>query len=88
MVPLDCPRTVRLQLTIHENVDEQDLHGIKRVAQSEERAQRDQRQRSNSRSELEIQEVLDVMEDGFACKTAQQRMQSDIKYQHTFFDSR
>ena len=53
-------------LTVHEDVDKQDLHGVQRVAQPEEGAERDQRQRSARRAQLERQEVLDVVEDGFA----------------------
>lgn len=52
--------------TIHENVDEQNLHGIKRVAHSEHSTEGDEGQSSTSRAELEGQEILNIMEDGFA----------------------
>ena len=42
-----------LLLTIHENVDEEDLHGVKGVAETEECAHSDQAKRSHSRTELE-----------------------------------
>ena len=51
--------------TVHEDVDEQDLHGVQRIAQAEECTEGDQRQCSHSCTELERQEVLDVMEDRF-----------------------
>lgn len=53
--------------TIHQNIDEEDLHRIERVAESKERAQCDQGQRGGGGAELEGQKVLDVMEDGFSC---------------------
>lgn len=52
--------------TVHENVDEQNLHGIKRIAHPEHRTEGDEGQSSASRAELEGQEVLNIMEDGFA----------------------
>lgn len=55
-----------VKLTVHEDVDEEDLHGIQGVAQAEESGEGDQRQRRARRAELEREEILDVVEDGFA----------------------
>ena len=52
--------------TVHEDVDEEDLHRVQRVAKPEERTEGDQRQGRAGGTELERQEVLDVVEDGFA----------------------
>ena len=54
------------QRTVHEDIDKQDLHRIQRIAQPKHRAERDQRQRSRSRAQLERQEVLNVVENRFA----------------------
>jgi hypothetical protein len=54
-------------LTVHEDVDEQDLHSVERIAQPEHRAQRDERERCRGSAELERQEVLDIMEYRLAC---------------------
>ena len=56
-------------LTVHEDIDEQDLHSVERVTQTEHRAQRDERERRSSGTELEGQEVLDVMENRLACNS-------------------
>ena len=57
--------------TIHQNIDEEDLHCVQRVAEPKERAQRDQGQRRCCRAKLERQKVLDVMEDRFPYGEAQ-----------------
>ena len=50
-------------LTVHKDVDAEDPHRVERVAQSEHRAQRDERQPRCRGAELEGQEVfLDVVE--------------------------
>ena len=48
--------------TIHEDVDEKDLHSVQGVAQTEKGTQRDQRQCCNRGTELEREKVLDVVE--------------------------
>ena len=53
-------------LTIHQNVNEQDLHGIEGIAEAKHRAQRDQRQGSRGSAQLERKEVLNVVEYRFA----------------------
>lgn len=55
------------RLTVHKNVNKQDLHSIQWIAISEERAQSDQRKRSSSSTELETQEILNVVKDRFPC---------------------
>ena len=50
---------------LDEDVDEEDLHRVQRVAKPEERTEGDQRQGRARGTELEGQEVLDVVEDGF-----------------------
>lgn len=52
--------------TVHEDVDEEDLHRVQRIAKPEERTEGDQRQGCARGTELEGQEVLNVVEDGFA----------------------
>ncbi len=61
-----APQQHNVKLTVHEDVDEEDLHGVQGVAQAEEGGEGDQRQRRTRRAELEGQEVLNVVEDGFA----------------------
>ena len=56
-------------LTVHEDFGEQDLHRVKRVAQPEHRAQRDEHGRRSGGATLEGQEVLDVVEYRVACNT-------------------
>src|SRR6266702_5573535 len=54
-------------LTVHKDVDEQDLHRIARIAQPEHCAQRDERERRRRGAELERQDVLDVVEYRPSC---------------------
>ena len=63
---------MRCLLTIHENVNEEDLHCVQGIAQAKECAESNQSQGCNSRAELEGKEVLDVVEDGFACEELRQ----------------
>lgn len=44
-------------LTVHEDVDEQDLHYVEPAAQPEHRVQRDERERRRGGAKLERQEV-------------------------------
>ena len=77
------------RLAVHENIDEKNLHGVQRVAQSEEGTQRDESQRSNCSTELEGKEILNIMEDRFPCKHPVSYGLHSIKdWANTFFDCR
>ena len=52
--------------TIHEDIYEENLHGVKGVAEPEERAHGNQAEGGHRSTELERQEVLDIMENRFA----------------------
>ena len=43
-VLVGCERRPDVQRTVHKDVDEQDLHGIQRIAQAQERTASDERQ--------------------------------------------
>lgn len=55
------------QLTVHEDVDEEDLHRVQRVGETEEGRDGDDGESGDGSRELEDEEVLDVVEDGLAC---------------------
>lgn len=53
-------------LTVHNDVDPEYLHGVERVGDAHERSERDQRQCSDGRGQLEAHEVADVVEYALA----------------------
>ena len=54
------------KLTVHKNINKEDLHSIQRIAQTEKGTERDKSEGGCRGAQLECKEVLDVMEDGFA----------------------
>lgn len=59
----------RLKRTVHDDVDEQDLHRVQGIAHTQNGGERDERKSRYRRAELERKEVLNVMEDGLAWDT-------------------
>lgn len=55
-----------MMLTVHDDVDPQNLHGVERIGDAHESCQRDQRQRGDGSGQLEAHEVADVVEYAFA----------------------
>ena len=51
---------------VHEDVDEEDLHGVQGEVQLQERAERDEDESRDARAELERDKVLDVVKDALA----------------------
>ena len=51
---------------VHEDVDEEDLHGVQGEVQLQERAERDEDESRDTRAELERDKVLDVVKDALA----------------------
>jgi hypothetical protein len=56
----------RKGLTVHEDVDEEDLHRVERIAHPKGCRDGDDEKGGDGRRELEDEKVLDVVEDGFA----------------------
>lgn len=59
----DSPSGSSREHTIHQYINEQDLHGVEWVGKAEHGAECDERERSNGSTQLEGKEVGDVMED-------------------------
>lgn len=51
--------------TVHEDVNEKNLHSIQRIAETEHGAERNECKGGDCSTELESKEVLDIVEDGF-----------------------
>jgi hypothetical protein len=57
----------RAELTVHENIDKQNLHRVERIAHSEHCAERDERERGDGRAQLERQKDLNIIEYMIPC---------------------
>lgn len=53
-------------LTVHEYVDEEDLHCVQGITEAEKGAERNEGESRNCSAELESEEVLNVIEDRLA----------------------
>ena len=55
--------------TVHDDVDEEDLHRVERVREPERGREGDEGQGCDGRRELETEEVLDVDEDAYVAQS-------------------
>lgn len=55
-----------MKLTIHEDIDEEDLHGVERIGELKRGAEGDQGESSDRCAQLEGEEILNIVEDRFA----------------------